>query len=235
MLVLETFGPAFHLPDPSPFVTKALVLLKMSGLEYEARAGDPRKAPKGKMPVLYDDGEAIADTTFIRWHLEAAHGIDFDPGLSDEQKASGWLIEKALEDNLYWAIVHERWAVDENFDKGPRNFFNVAPAPLRPIIVSMVRRQVRKDLHSQGIGRHDRADIMRIGQKSLASVAALLGDKPFLLGDAPSGWDASAYAFVENALSDYFETDLRAAGEAHPNLPAYCARMSKRYFPEIER
>ena len=32
MITLATFGPAFGLPDPSPFVTKADVLLKISGL-----------------------------------------------------------------------------------------------------------------------------------------------------------------------------------------------------------
>src|SRR5436190_8140000 len=34
MITLYTFGPAFGLPDPSPFVTKVEVLLKMAGLAY---------------------------------------------------------------------------------------------------------------------------------------------------------------------------------------------------------
>jgi|GEM_PF-5415914 len=37
MITLYSFGPAFGLPDPSPFVMKAEVLLKMSGLS--ARSG----------------------------------------------------------------------------------------------------------------------------------------------------------------------------------------------------
>jgi len=32
MITLYSFGPAFGLPDPSPFVTKAATLLKMAGL-----------------------------------------------------------------------------------------------------------------------------------------------------------------------------------------------------------
>ena len=35
MITLHTFGPAFGLPDPSPFATKGLVLLKMSGLPFK--------------------------------------------------------------------------------------------------------------------------------------------------------------------------------------------------------
>ena len=38
MITLYTFGPAFGLPDPSPFVMKAEVLLKMAGLPYRTDA-----------------------------------------------------------------------------------------------------------------------------------------------------------------------------------------------------
>jgi hypothetical protein len=34
MITLKGFGPAFGLPDPSPFVTKVEMLLKMAGLPY---------------------------------------------------------------------------------------------------------------------------------------------------------------------------------------------------------
>jgi len=34
MITLYSFGPGFGLPDPSPFVTKAEVLLKMAELPY---------------------------------------------------------------------------------------------------------------------------------------------------------------------------------------------------------
>ncbi len=45
MITLYTFGPAFGLPDPSPFCLKAMALLKMSGLEHTCTPGDVRKAP----------------------------------------------------------------------------------------------------------------------------------------------------------------------------------------------
>src|SRR5215813_744512 len=70
MITLYTFGPAFGLPDPSPFVTKAEVLLKMAGLAYQTDPTGFRRAPKGKLPYIDDDGERIADSTLIRWHLE---------------------------------------------------------------------------------------------------------------------------------------------------------------------
>ena len=50
MITLYTFGPAFGLPDPSPFVTKVEVLLKMAGLAYGTNTTGFRRAPKGKLP-----------------------------------------------------------------------------------------------------------------------------------------------------------------------------------------
>src|SRR5919108_3600051 len=82
MITLSAFGPAFGLPDPSPFVTKAEMLLKLSGLPYRTDTTGFRRAPKGKLPYIDDDGTIVADSTFIRRHLEQKHRIDFDPGLS---------------------------------------------------------------------------------------------------------------------------------------------------------
>src|SRR5215510_7319377 len=84
MITLYNFGPAFGLPDPSPFVTKAEVLLKMANVPYRTDGTGFRKAPKGKVPYIDDDGEIIPDSTFIRWHLEKKYGVDFDRGFSPE-------------------------------------------------------------------------------------------------------------------------------------------------------
>ena len=133
MITLYSFGPAFGLPDPSPFVSKAELLLKMARLPYTIDTHGFRKAPKGKLPYIVDDGEAVADSTFIRWHLEKKYHIDFDRGLNAEQRAIAWAFEKMLEDHLYWAVVKDRWLNDANFAKGPRKFFRGLPAPIQPL------------------------------------------------------------------------------------------------------
>ena len=87
MITLYTFGPGFGLPDPSPFVMKAEALLRIAGLPYRVDGKGFSKAPKGKLPYIYiDDGERIADFTVIRWHLEKMHKVDFERGLSEEQR-----------------------------------------------------------------------------------------------------------------------------------------------------
>lgn len=231
MITLYTFGPAFGLPDPSPFVTKAELLLKMAGLPYAVDTGGFNKAPKGKLPYIVDDGEAIADSTFIRWHLEKKYNIDFDRGLSAEQRAVAWAFEKMLEDHLYWAVVRDRWMDDANFAKGPRNFFRAVPAPIRPLVVAMVRRQVRRRLHGQGMGRHSPEEITALATRSIGATADFLGTKPYMMGAEPTGLDATAFAFVAGVLCPVFESPLRVAGERHDNLKRYVDRMMARFYP----
>src|SRR5207245_363683 len=140
------------------------------------------KAPKGKIPYIDDGGELLGDSTFIRWHLEKKYGIDFDQGLTAEQRAIAWAFEKMAEDNLYWVSVHSRWMDAANFNRGPRVFFKAAPAVIRPLVVAMIRRRVRQSLHGQGMGRHSPDEIAALGVRSIEAIATYLGDKPFFMG-----------------------------------------------------
>jgi glutathione S-transferase len=230
MITLYTFGPAFGLPDPSPFVAKADVLLKMAALPYRTDTGGFNKAPKGKLPYLDDDGQRIADSTFIRWHIEKKYGFDFDRGLTPEQRAIAWAFEKMAEDHLYWALVDARWTSDANFYKGPAQFFQKIPAPARPVVIALVRRQLRKTMRAHGMGRHSSAEIVALGTRSIDSIADFLGTKPFFMGPEPTGIDATIYAFVAGMLCPVFETPIRTAAERHPNLKDYVARMTARFY-----
>jgi glutathione S-transferase len=231
MITLYTFGPAFGLPDPSPFVTKVDLLLKLAGLSFRVDTGGFRKAPKGKLPYLDDDGERIADSTFIRWHIEKKYQFDFDRGLDRAQRATAWAFEKMAEDQLYWAVVNERWMQDSNFHKGPARFFQPVPAPLRPVVVGVVRRQLRRTLHGQGIGRHSDVEITTLATRSVDAIADYLGEKPFFMGPEPSGADATIFAFVAGVLCPIFDSPIRAAADRHDNLKRYVGRMTARFYP----
>lgn len=230
MITLHVFGPAFGLPDPSQFVVKADVLLQMSGLEYRKFSGDMRKAPKGKLPMIDDDGTIVPDSTFIRLYLEGRYGIDFDKGLSPAEKGVAWSIEKMLEDHLYWLIATERWMNPVNFDRGPRNFFNKVPAPLRPVVIAMIHRRLRKGLHAHGLGRHTDEEQARLVARCIDSLAAVLGEKPWLMGSAPCGADATAFAFVQSGLCPLFDGPVRTRMEGHANLIAYKQRGEERWY-----
>ena len=230
MITLFTFGPAFGLPDPSPFVVKAMVLLKMAGLEYRESRRGLRGAPKGKLPYIDDDGAVVADSTFIRRHIEKKYGFDFDAHLNVEQKAASWAFEKLCEEHLYWALIDLRWLDAANFKKGPANFFNAVPLPLRALLKKMVQRKVRKNLWAQGLGRHSQQQIVELAARDLGAIATWLGGKPYLFGDKPCAADASVFGMVSGALAPIFTSPIRAAAESHANLRAYRDRMMEQYF-----
>jgi glutathione S-transferase len=234
MITLYAFGPAFGLPDPSPFVTKAEVLLKMAGQPYRTDVNGFNKAPKGKLPYIDDDGVRVGDSTFIRAHLESKYGADFDRGLSSEQRAIAWAFEKMAEDHLYWPLVHARWLDDANFRKGPAAFFQRVPAPVRPAVIALIRRQVRKSLHAHGMGRHSPDEMVRLAVRDVDAIADYLGSKPYFMGSEPTGADATIFAFAAGILCPHFDTPIRTAAERHDNLRRYVGRVTARYYPNFK-
>ena len=233
MITLYTFGPYFGLPDGSPFVMKAMLLLKFAGLPFREDRGGYRKAPKGKLPFIDDDGTRIADSTFIRFHIEQKYGFDFNQGLSETERATAWAVEKMCEDHLYWAVLLARWGDPANFAKGPAQFFDAIPAPVRPLIARMVRGKTLKSAKAHGLGRHAQADIDRLAIRDLAALSALLGTKPFLMANRPCAADATVASFVAGVLCPTFETPIRTAAEGFANLVDYTRRITARYFAAV--
>ncbi len=230
IITLYTFGPYFGLPDGSPFVTKAMLLLKFAGLPYKE---DPRgfnRAPKGKLPYIDDDGTIVADSTFIRLHIEKKDGVEFDDGLTAEQKAVAWAVEKMCEDHLYLALMATRWLDDANFAKGPAQFFKAVPSPIRSLVKRLVRRKVGKTLQLQGFGRHTQAEQNELAIADVKALSDLIGTKDFLMGEKPCGADATVFALVAHLLTPVFDTPIRTAAEKHKNLVDYRDRILRRYF-----
>lgn len=230
MITLTTFGPKFGAPDPSPFVMKGMALLKMSGLEHRFEPGDPRKAPKQKNPYITDNGQVIGDTTLFGSHLANTHGIDFYAGLSATEKATAWAFEKMCEEHLYFCVLHERWMKDENFNKGPKSFFDIVPSLMRPVVIAMVRRDIKRALHGQGIGRHSDAEILDFAKRDYQALSDFLADKPFFMGDTLTGADAVVHAFVVAGLTPLFFGPMLDALKSHANLVAYHERLMAHWY-----
>ena len=131
MITLYGFGTGFGLPEKSPFVTKTEVQLKMAGLAYRKEKAMPPASPKGQLPYIVDDAESIADSTFIRAHIEGKYGFDFDAPLSLQARAQALALERMIEHHVYWAPVGARWVVSDNFANGPAHFFDGAPEHIR--------------------------------------------------------------------------------------------------------
>jgi glutathione S-transferase len=231
MITLYTFGAAWGLPDPSPFVTKAAALLRIAGLPCRTDTKGFLKAPRGKLPYIRDGDIVISDSTMIRLHIEQRHNIDFDQGLTPQERALAWAIDKLCDDHLYWLMVHTRWIDGSNFERGPARFFKAVPVPIRPVVKWAVRRKIRRTLHAQGTGRYTQAERALLAGRAFESISAILGERPYLMGEKPCGADATVFAFVSGSLCPVFEGSLCEKAGAHPNLVSYCERFTQEYFP----
>lgn len=234
MITLHGAGAGFGLPEISPFVTKTEVQLKMAGLAYRKQPSRPMASPKGQIPFIDDGAETIADSSFIRAHVESQHGIDFDEGLDLAQRAQAWAIERMIEHHIYFALVGARWLNDENFAKGPAQFFNDLPDTQREGVRAAVRDQVEHNYVVSGLGRHSPDEALELAGRSLMALSLLLADKAYLMSERPCGADATAFAILAGIMTPYFDSPLRQRLMQFGNLVAYVDRMMARFYPEHE-
>ncbi|EYF05008.1 glutathione S-transferase family protein [Chondromyces apiculatus] len=233
MIILHGSMPMFGVPEYSPFVTKTEVQLKMMGVPYQKVTAMPDDSPKGQVPFIDDDGTRIADSYFIREHLEKKYGKDLDAGLGKRERAEAWAIERMLENHFCGAVAHARWLIDENYRKGPAHFLDGVPEEAREEAIEGLQNEVRQGLRAIGIARHTDEEVVALGARSLDALEVLLGDKPYLFGDKPVGVDAIAFALLSGILSPFFDSPLRRCTEGYPTLVAYAARMMRQFYPEF--
>ena len=237
MIKLYGFGPAFGLPDPSPFVIKVDAYMRMVGLEHELvqNMGNLQKAPKGKLPFVEIDGNIIADSQFIINHFDSSMNQPLDSWLNKEQQGWSLLATKSLDENLYWCLVYSRWIDEPSWQLTKQTFFGAMPPVLRNIVPIIARRAVRKNLMGHGLGLHDADQIGDIAKQSLQALSDALGDKDFFMGDKVCNFDATAFGLLSQFVMGTARNKVVDLALEHENLVRYCNRMATAYYPtEIE-
>ena len=232
-ITLFVFGPAFGLPEASPFCTKTEVQLKMAGLSYRKEGATPEDLPKGQLPYIDDSGERIADSHFIRAHIERKYGVDLDGGLDAGERAQAWAIERMLENHFNSAYGLR--ALDHPVrisTSGRRTSSMTSRSRCAPRCEKKCAAGSPTRLFEVGIARHTPDEIVELGDRSLMALSALLGDKPYLMGERPSGVDATMFGALAGILTPFFESALRRRAESYPNLVAYTDRLMRQYYPE---
>lgn len=236
MLVLHGFVPAWGLPDFSPFCSKLHTYLRMRELEYETKVADPRKAPLGKLPGLQlPDGTMVYDSRLIIERLESANTEPMDAHLTGRERARAEAMRSALEEHFYFVLAYLHFK-DE---RGWREFLPVwkeygtalgMPSFVFHPALFFARRSVLRDLRGQGTGRHDLETVRRYGKELVTSLADFIGDGPHLMGERPTTYDATAYAFAAAIVQSEFTCPVREHAKRQKSLLAYLDRMHERYF-----
>lgn len=187
---------------------------------------------KGKLPFITDDGQVISDSTFIMRHLQEKHGVNLDQQLTDKQRAIAFLLRSTLEEKIYWCTLYYRWVDNAGWTQSKAAFFSEMPAPMKLFIPAIVRRNTSGAVYKQGTGRHNPDEILHIARESLASVSTIVGDEPFLFGEAPCSTDATLYGFLAQLTLAEINTPVSEIANEFPNLKSYCERFRERYYQE---
>lgn len=231
-MILTAYASHFGEPSGSPFCVKAICLLEVAGAQWQlSKNVDPRKAPKQKLPTLTDNGKTIADSDAIREYLEEAFDMDFDDGLSAEQRAISRAFIRMIEENLYFGIVCDRWINDENWPHIRKAYFSEIPKLINGFITKKIRQQAIGSTMGQGMGRHSEQERFERCKKDIDAIATLLGDKPFLFGTTPKAADISAIPFLRAMAGAPVATLSSRYINAHDTLPAYLQRGKDAFYP----
>jgi len=232
MLKLTAFPETFGEPSGSPFVVKTMCFLEQSGQPYDVEViTDPRKAPKQKLPTLTHGSQVIPDSDQIRDYLEATFDIDFDKGLSDEQRAVSCSVIRMLEEHLYFATYSDRWQNDRHWEITKDIYFTDMPAIIGGFITRQIRKGAVAQITGQGMGRHSPEEQATRIAKDVAAVDTLLGDKPFLFGETPSAADYTAVPALAAMSVFPLETRLTKLVKERQNLMNYIKRGRETFYP----
>lgn len=236
MINLYAFGSNLGVMDPSPFVVKVDVFLRMNKLPYEVKKGAHylKKSPKGKLPFISveQNGEEllISDSQHIIEYLTKTYALTIDDALTEEEQAQIYLLTKSLDESLYWCLVYSRWVLEETWPVSSKAFFGRMPLPLRLIVPTIYRKKVIQNLHKQGFGRHSKDELLTIADKTFNALSVMLGDKNYFYGEKICSFDAVVYAilceFITTTCSNVFNDKARS----YPNLVNFCQRIEQEFY-----
>ena len=225
MLMLYTYPRGFGQFSLSPFCVKAAAMLKLSGLDWARQDfDDPRKMPLAKLPVLNTAERLIPDTHNIQHYLES-QGAEFDPDLSDMQRARSHALTRMAEEHLYFNLVLDRWGNDAVWPTIREIHFAKVPAILRRPVANALRRKLLRGLGTHGIARFSVTERQLRVEQDLKAIQTCLWQGPFLMGNRPTSADLSVGPMLAAIRSTPVQTPLSRRVAEDAQLSDYIDRL----------
>lgn len=224
MLTLYSYPSLFGVADNNGYGLKVFAFLRLAGVEFtHEHIFDASAAPRGQLPYVVDDGEAVGDSETIIAYLTARYGLTMDAGLEARQRDLSLMVTRLLDD-LYWVMSYSRWQ-DERYWPG----FHAALMREHPGLTEEGLAKAREfnfqRYHYQGIGRYAPEDAYARGLADLGVLANLVPATGHVHGPRPTSVDAAIYGFIANIWFYDIATPLKRFVDAHPNLVNHCVAI----------
>jgi glutathione S-transferase len=221
MLTLYSYPPLFGVADNNGYGLKVYAFLKLAGVPFaHEHIFDASKAPRGQLPYIVDDGDAIGDSgTILDW-LTRKYRLTIDAALTQAERMQDLLTTRMLDD-LYWVMSYSRWK-DERYWPAFRDALKREHPQLSDEGLIKARELNAQRYYYAGIGRYDPDAAMARGLADLAAIAELIPARGYVHGDEPTGIDAGLYGFVANIYFYDIDTPLKQFVVAHDNIVRHC-------------
>ena len=234
MIKLYQFDRTWGIPNLSPFCCKIETYLRMAGIEYEVKPALPFSAPKGKLPYILDNNEAIGDSRFVINYLKLIYK-DLDQGRSAAELAGSIAMQRLLDEHLIWILLYSRWQyTDENWQINKKAIFGGLPPIIRDIVANRWRPKIKRQIYGHGTGRHQAEEIFTLGKLDIDALSASLGSKRYFLGDQPTTLDACAFGHLINIIGCPIESPLKEHGLSKSNLIDYVERIQGEFYQDLK-
>lgn len=235
MIKIYGYLPGWTVPCISPYVTKSINYMKMAGIPHEFVNANlatlDSDTPHGKLPVIDDNGEKVADSTAIINYFKKKYGDKFDEDASPKDRATMLAINRMIDDHLYWtAVIQPRWRETANWEKYLRVIAGSddVPPPLRAFADDF-RHRILVEFMQGGWGRMSADTIYARAREDIDALNTFIGSDGFTMGQAPRSIDAAVSSILRHIIDTPFDFDTKDYAASKPNLNGYLKRMKERF------
>jgi len=190
--------------------------------------GDPRKAPKGKLPYIDIDGEVTADSELILQKLDQKFNGAVYGELSPKEIAVGRAFTRLCEEHLYWMIVASRWLEVDWFPNIVSGFFSEVPAILRSLIAKSAQSKFIKTYNLQGLGRHTKSEQQQFGRHDLAAISDQIEAERYITGGRLTVFDFNVASILAGLMDNEPATWISILAQDYPVLREYVDRVQRK-------
>jgi glutathione S-transferase len=224
MLTLYSYPSLFGVADNNGYGLKVYAFLRLAGVPFtHEHIFDASAAPRGQLPYVVDDGEAVGDSDTIIAHVIRKYRVTMDEGLCRAQRDVNHMVTRLLDD-LYWVMSYSRWK-DERFCPAfIAAFRREHPAVTEEGLLKAKEFNAQR-YHYQGIGRYSPEGAYARGLADLQVLANLIPESGYVHGPKPTSVDAGIYGFVANIYFFDIDTPLKQFVTAHQNLVWHCTAI----------
>ncbi len=224
MLTLYSYPTLFGVADNNAYGLKVFAFLKLAGVPFRhEHIFDASAAPRGQLPYIEDNGEAIGDSETIIDYVTAKYAVTIDEALTQAERDTDLMLTRLLDD-LYWVMSYSRWQDERYWPQFRDALIGEHPRLTEADLLKAKELNARR-YYFQGIGRYPPDAAMARGLADLGVLARLIPSSGYLHGATPTSIDSAIYGFVANIYFYDIDTPLKQFVVAHENIVRHCTAI----------